>query len=107
MSTTAETVCPHCQARNRRPKCGSCHEDLPTISDPPLVSWARKIHENQWNALRWLLLGSAAAVAIFLAGKPWESKSLTECQDDAARSGRSREAMHVLLNLCDEKFPVR
>lgn len=101
--TTDEMVCPHCQARNRRPKCGSCHEEIPATSDPLLVKWARKIHENQRNALRWLLFGLAGTTVVLVAWHPWET-TLAECRGDAARSGRSIQAMHVLLDICEEKF---
>jgi hypothetical protein len=42
----------------------------------------------------------------FLAtGNPFAPHNLAECREEAARSAKSREAMHVLLNLCNSKFP--
>ena len=96
--------CPHCNATNRRPKCGSCQKE---IADPPAIEFAWKIYEHR----RYVGLASAIVVLTLVLWRPWEATyffspaNVSECREQAARTARSKEAMFVLLGLCHSKFP--
>jgi hypothetical protein len=101
-----EVHCPHCNATNRRPKCGSCQKE---IADPPAVALVWKLYQRR------KIVGVASgivALAIFL-WRPWETfhffypANVSECREQAARTARSNDAMRVLINLCYDKFPSK
>jgi hypothetical protein len=101
-----EVHCPHCNAVNRRPKCGSCQKEIP---DPAAIELAWKLYEHRrYAGITFLVV----AVALVL-WRPWETfyffspTSAAECREQAARTARSNDAMRVLISLCYSKFPSK
>jgi hypothetical protein len=96
-----EVHCPHCNATNRRPKCGSCRAE---IADPPAIEFAWALYDRR--TVVGIALG---ATALFLISWPTfcyiYPATSADCEEQAARSARSNDAMRVLLRLCYEKFP--
>jgi len=105
-----EVHCPHCNATNRRPKCGSCQKE---IADPPAIEFAWKLYEHR-------RYGSYIGVAVIIAvvagalWRPWENSfffssptNYVECQEQAARTAKSAAALRVLLSVYYSKFPSR
>jgi len=93
--------CPHCNATNRRPQCGSCQKE---IADPPGIALVWKLYRHRkvvgtasailaLTLLLWRLLGD---LLLFLSGQLF-----------GLRSARSNDAMRVLMRLCYEKFPSK
>jgi hypothetical protein len=39
-----EVHCPHCNATNRRPKCGGCQKE---IADPPAIAFVWKLYQHR------------------------------------------------------------
>ena len=96
--------CLHCKAINRRPKCGSCHQQ---ITDPAAIEFAWKLYEQR----RYVGIALVVTVLALILWRPWETFYLfsptdfSECREQAARTGRSKEAMWVLIDICRTKFP--
>src|SRR5215467_2935491 len=90
--------CPQCQAKNRRPKCGACDRE---IADPPVIHFAWALYDRRKSVGIAFLI---SMLALFLL-RPWDPANLSECREQAARTARSNDAMHILLNLCSSKFP--
>jgi hypothetical protein len=89
--------CPHCQAKNRRPKCGSCAKE---IADPPAIQLAWLLYNRRkYIGIAFLILTFA-----ILVWRPWDPTNLSECREQAARSARSNDAMRVLLNCATRNF---
>src|SRR6267378_2486495 len=97
LSAMREVHCPHCNATNRRPKCGSCQKE---IADPPGIALVWKLYRHRkvvgtasailaLTLLLWRLLGD---LLLFLSGQLF-----------GLRSARSNDAMRVLMRLCYEK----
>jgi hypothetical protein len=96
-----EVHCPHCDAINRRPRCGRCEKE---IDDPATIRFAWKLYENR-------LYVGIAGVALALAVTLWEPSlyifqpaNFDECREQAARTSRSNDAMRVLIDVCRSKF---
>lgn len=100
-----EYQCHSCKAINRlSPKCGKCQSDL---VEPALVRASWWLHNHRTDKrLIYPAIGAALIAAYLVAtGSPFAPHNRQECEEDAARSGKSAAAMRVLRNLCDEKFP--
>jgi hypothetical protein len=94
-----EVHCPHCNATNRRPKCGSCQKE---IADPPAIVLVWKLYEHR------RVVGIASLiVALVLFFYPFYPANISDCREQAARNARSNDAMRVLINLCNDKFPTK
>ena len=99
-----EVHCPNCNATNRRPKCGNCQKE---IADPPEITLAWKVYQHRTAAG----VASAIVLLVLIFWRPLDSfyffdpANSSECEERAARSARSNDAMRVLLRLCYEKFP--
>lgn len=98
-----EVHCRHCKATNRRPKCGSCQKE---IADPPAIALVWKLYQHR----KFVRLASTFVVVTILS---WEAfyyfypATSADCQEQAARSARSNDALRVLLRLCYERFPSK
>ena len=57
-----EVHCPHCNAKNRRPRCGRCEKE---IEDPPAIKFAWKLYRHR---LYVGIAGVVAALTITLWG---------------------------------------
>jgi hypothetical protein len=97
--------CPHCNATNRRPKCGSCQKE---IADPAAIEFAWTLYEHRRHVGIALIITALA----FVLWRPWETyyyfispTNISECREQAARAARSKEAMWVLISVCNTKFP--
>jgi hypothetical protein len=101
-----EVHCPHCNATNRRPKCGSCQKE---IADPPVLALAWKLYEHR----KVVGIASVTVALALFVWRPWEGfylfypANVSECREQAARTARSNDAMRVLINLCYDKFPSK
>jgi hypothetical protein len=96
-----EVHCPHCAAKNRRPRCGRCEKE---IADPTAIEFAWKIYEHR------RYVGIAAIVSV-LAIIVWGSSfyifspaDIEECREQAARTARSNDAMRILIGVCNSRF---
>jgi hypothetical protein len=96
-----EVHCPHCNATNRRPKCGSCQKE---IADPPAIEFAWKLYEHRRYGS---YIGVAAIIAVVAVAvallRPWENTFFSptdyvECQEQAARTAKSAAALRVLTS---------
>lgn len=97
-----EITCPHCQAKNRRPKCGSCRTEIP---EPMAIKFAWTLYDGR----KPLALIGVLSLIVLGLWRPWESfyfapTNYSECRKDVARTARSNAAMHVLLSECSSKF---
>jgi hypothetical protein len=101
-----EVHCPHCNATNRRPKCGSCQNE---IDDPAAIEFAWKLYEHRRYG-RYIGITLLIGVLAVVLWHPWETNyffpptNLSECREQAARSAKSDAAMRVLLGACSSKF---
>jgi hypothetical protein len=99
-----EVHCPHCNAINRRPKCGGCQKE---IADPPAIALVWKLYQHR----KIVGIASTIVVLSLFLWRPWETyyffypTNLSECREQAARTARSSDAMRVLISLCSGKFP--
>jgi hypothetical protein len=104
-----EVHCPHCNAVNRRPKCGSCQKEIP---DPAAIELAWKLYEHR-GYLRYAGIAFLVVAVALVLWRPWETfyffspTNVAECREQAARTARSNDAMHVLISLCYSKFPSK
>src|SRR6266702_3817713 len=99
-----EIQCPHCNTKNRRPKCGSCQNEIP---EPRAIELAWKLYDHR---KRLVIAGTITFVVLCVLWRPWESlfpgpTNYSECREQAARSARSNAAMYVLLSECSSRFP--
>jgi hypothetical protein len=95
--------CPHCNATNRRPKCGSCQKE---IADPSAIEFAWKVYEHRRH-LRYAGIAFLVMGVVLVLWRPWEPTNVAECREQAARIARSNDAMRVLISLCYSKFPSK
>ena len=97
-----EVHCPHCKVVNRRPKCGSCQKE---IADPPAIEFAWKLYEYR-KTLRYFAVGLGITALLLVIWRPWgfSPTNRLECREQAARTARTNEAMHVLISACYSKF---
>jgi hypothetical protein len=89
--------CSHCNATNRRPRCGSCQKE---VADPPVIQLAWKLYDQR----KYIGIALLISVLAIVAWHPWEPTNRSECRVQAARSARSNDAMQVLLSECYSKF---
>ena len=61
-----EVHCPHCNATNRRPKCGSCQKE---IADPPAVALVWKLYQHR----KVVGVASAIVALVIFLWRPWET----------------------------------
>ncbi len=100
-----EVHCPHCNATNRRPKCGSCQKE---IADPATIEFAWKLYEYRRYGRYVGIAFIVAALAVVL-WRPWETfyffspSNVSECREHAARTAKSDAAMRVLIGECSSK----
>src|ERR1700738_2509874 len=87
----------HCNATNRRPKCGSCQKE---IEDPPAIKLAWMLYDRR----KYVGIAFLVSVLAIVVWRPWEPTNLSECREQAARTARSNDAMRILLNVCNSKF---
>src|SRR5216684_1772519 len=101
-----EVHCPHCNATNRRPKCGSCQKE---IADPTTIEFAWKLYEDR-RCGKFVGIAFIVAVLGVVLWRPWETCSffsptnVSECRKQAARTAKSDAAMRVLIGECSSKF---
>jgi hypothetical protein len=101
-----EVQCLHCNATNRRPKCGSCQKE---IADPPAVALAWKLHQHR----KVVGIASIIVVLALLLWWPWETvyffypANISDCRAQAARTARTNDALRVLIGVCNDKFPSK
>ncbi len=101
-----EVHCPHCNATNRRPKCGSCQKE---IADPTTIEFAWKLYEYR-RCGKYVGIAFIVAVLGVVLWRPWETFSffsptnVSECRKQAARTAKSDAAMRVLIGECSSKF---
>jgi hypothetical protein len=81
--------CSHCNATNRRPKCGSCQKE---ISDPPAIQLAWMLYDRR----KYIEIALLVSLFAIVAWRPWEPTNNSECRVQAARTARSNDAMHVV-----------
>ena len=101
-----EVHCPHCNATNRRPKCGSCQKE---IADPPAVEIVWKLYEHR----KVVGITSTIIALTLLLWRPWETfyffypANISDCREQAARTARTNDALHILIGVCNDKFPSK
>jgi hypothetical protein len=96
-----EVRCPHCDATNRRPRCGRCEKEL---EDPAAFKIAWKLYEHR---LYVGIAGIVVALAITLWSPSiyiFSPSNFDECREQAARTARSNDAMRILIGVCSSKF---
>ena len=101
-----EYRCPKCDTVNRLlPKCGKCQAD---IAEPAMIrmSWWLYQHRKDKRLIFPAIITVSIAGYFLVAGKPFAPHNRAECREEAARVAKSKEAMAVLLNLCNSKFPA-
>lgn len=102
-----EVHCQNCKTVNRlAPKCGKCQSE---IDEPKLIRAAWWLYGRPKDGgLVYLAIAVALSAGYFAAtGWPFSPHNSEECEEEAARSAKSKEAMSVLLNLCESKFPAK
>jgi hypothetical protein len=92
-----EVPCPHCNATNRRPKCGSCQKE---IADPAAITLAWKLFHHR------KIVGIASTVILLFIGCFGSyyllyPTNISGCYEQAALSARSNDAMRVLMRIWD------
>lgn len=98
-----EIRCPHCKARNRRPRCGGCQAE---IIEPRIVNLARTLHEHRKHSAAVLVI----ALLTLAFWRPWEiyyPANLLECKEQAARTAKSKQAMWILVDACSQRFQTQ
>jgi hypothetical protein len=58
-------ICPHCHAKNRRPKCGSCQSEIP---EPQAIEFAWRLYEYR----KQLAIAGIVTWVVFGLWRPWE-----------------------------------
>jgi hypothetical protein len=91
-----EVRCPHCNVTNRRPKCGSCQKE---IVDPPAVELVWKLYEHRKVVAVTSVLLALTAFYLLYPG------DISDCREQAARTARTNDALHILIRVCNDKFP--
>lgn len=105
-----EIRCQNCQKINYlRPPCAYCKHDLveAKITDPKIVemSWWLYRHRRDMRVIYPAVLAALLVGYLIATGSPFAPRSHQECMEDAARSAKSVQAMRVLIDLCNSKFP--
>jgi len=100
-----QIICPHCKARNRRPKCGSCQTEIP---EPRAIEIAWKLYDRRTP----LAISFTIIILAFGLWRIWEDMvfapaTYSECRQRASRTARSNAAMYVLLSECSSRFRDR
>ena len=102
-----EVHCPHCNATNRRPKCGNCQKE---VADPAAIEFAWKLYEQR-RYLRYIGIAFLIMAVAIVLWRPWETfyffspTNVAECREQAARTARSNDAMRVLIRCCNGPRP--
>jgi hypothetical protein len=91
-----EVRCPHCNVTNRRPKCGSCQKE---IADPPAVELIWKLYEHRKVVATTSVLFALTAFYLLYPG------DISDCRKQAAQTARTNDALHILISVCNDKFP--
>jgi hypothetical protein len=69
-------------------------------------SWWLHQHRKDKRLIYPAIIAVLIAGYFVATGNPYGPRNRSECREEAARTAKSKEAMAVLLGLCNSKFPA-